>query len=74
MRELAHRIKNGFALVQAIARQTFSHSDPVGGTMQDMDDMNSTEQMLAAVATPNFFPLALLNRKFAKTKSVAASC
>ncbi|WP_064692812.1 sensor histidine kinase [Rhizobium aegyptiacum] len=28
VRELAHRVKNGFALVQAIARQTFSRSDP----------------------------------------------
>lgn len=28
VRELAHRVKNGFALVQAIARQTFSKSDP----------------------------------------------
>ncbi len=27
-RELAHRVKNGFALVQAIARQTFYRSDP----------------------------------------------
>jgi two-component sensor histidine kinase len=26
--ELAHRVKNGFALVQAIARQTFSRADP----------------------------------------------
>lgn len=28
VRELAHRVKNGFALVQAIARQTFARSDP----------------------------------------------
>ncbi|WP_434734302.1 cache domain-containing protein (plasmid) [Rhizobium sp. YTUHZ044] len=28
VRELAHRVKNGFTLVQAIARQTFSRSDP----------------------------------------------
>lgn len=28
VRELAHRVKNGFALVQAIARQTFWKSDP----------------------------------------------
>lgn len=27
-RELAHRVKNGFALVQAIARQSFHRSDP----------------------------------------------
>ncbi|WP_430252246.1 sensor histidine kinase [Neorhizobium sp. DAR64860/K0K1] len=27
-RELAHRVKNGFALVQAIARQTFYRADP----------------------------------------------
>lgn len=27
MRELAHRVKNGFALVQAIARQTFGRTD-----------------------------------------------
>jgi two-component sensor histidine kinase len=27
-RELAHRVKNGFALVQAIARQTFYKADP----------------------------------------------
>ncbi|MET3858488.1 sensor histidine kinase [Rhizobium sp. OAE497] len=27
-RELAHRVKNGFALVQAIARQTFGRADP----------------------------------------------
>jgi two-component sensor histidine kinase len=27
-RELAHRVKNGFALVQAIARQTFHKADP----------------------------------------------
>ncbi|HEV7435159.1 MAG TPA: HWE histidine kinase domain-containing protein [Pseudorhizobium sp.] len=27
-RELAHRVKNGFALVQAIARQTFHRTDP----------------------------------------------
>jgi two-component sensor histidine kinase len=27
-RELAHRVKNGFALVQAIARQTFQRADP----------------------------------------------
>jgi two-component sensor histidine kinase len=28
VRELAHRVKNGFALVQAIARQTLSRVDP----------------------------------------------
>ncbi|EPE96220.1 sensor histidine kinase [Rhizobium grahamii] len=28
VRELTHRVKNGFALVQAIARQTFARSDP----------------------------------------------
>jgi len=28
VRELAHRVKNGFALVQAIARQTFGRADP----------------------------------------------
>ncbi|MFS2154627.1 HWE histidine kinase domain-containing protein [Rhizobium sp. Rhizsp42] len=28
VRELAHRVKNGFTLVQAIARQTFARSDP----------------------------------------------
>ncbi|EJT02421.1 HWE histidine kinase domain-containing protein [Rhizobium sp. CCGE 510] len=28
VREMAHRVKNGFALVQAIARQTFSRSNP----------------------------------------------
>jgi len=28
VRELAHRVKNGFALVQAIARQSFGRSDP----------------------------------------------
>ncbi|MBW6425521.1 histidine kinase [Rhizobium sp. XQZ8] len=28
VRELAHRVKNGFALVQAISRQTFARSDP----------------------------------------------
>jgi two-component sensor histidine kinase len=28
VRELAHRVKNGFALVRAIARQTFARSDP----------------------------------------------
>lgn len=42
MRELAHRIKNGFALVQAIARQTFSRSDP--------DRYNSFSQRLGALA------------------------
>jgi two-component sensor histidine kinase len=42
MRELAHRIKNGFALVQAIARQTFSRSDP--------DRYNSFSQRLRALA------------------------
>ncbi len=29
-RELAHRVKNSFSLVQAIARQTFRRSDPQG--------------------------------------------
>ncbi|MGV4796895.1 sensor histidine kinase [Rhizobium sp. F40D2] len=28
VREMAHRVKNGFALVQAIARQTFSRANP----------------------------------------------
>jgi len=28
VRELAHRVKNGFALVQAIARQTFAKAEP----------------------------------------------
>lgn len=28
VRELAHRVKNGFALVQAIARQSFAKADP----------------------------------------------
>ena len=28
LNELAHRVKNGFALVQAIARQTFSRAEP----------------------------------------------
>lgn len=28
VRELAHRVKNGFALVQAMSRQTFAGSDP----------------------------------------------
>jgi len=28
MHELAHRVKNGFALVQAIAHQSFRKSDP----------------------------------------------
>ncbi len=28
VRELAHRVKNGFALVQAMARQTFGRADP----------------------------------------------
>lgn len=36
--------------------------------------MSSTELMLAALTASNFFPPALLNPKFSKTKSIAASC
>ncbi|EJZ18675.1 cache domain-containing protein, partial [Rhizobium sp. Pop5] len=42
VRELAHRVKNGFTLVQAIARQTFSRSDP--------ERYNSFAERLAALA------------------------
>ncbi len=35
---------------------------------------SSTEPMGAALITSNFFPLTLLNPKFSKTKSIAASC
>jgi two-component sensor histidine kinase len=42
VRELTHRVKNGFALVQAMARQTFSRSDP--------DQFRSFSQRLAALA------------------------
>lgn len=42
VRELAHRVKNGFTLVQAIARQTFSRSDP--------ESYNSFAERLAALA------------------------
>jgi two-component sensor histidine kinase len=42
VRELAHRVKNGFALVQAIARQTFGRADP--------DRYRSFSERLAALA------------------------
>jgi two-component sensor histidine kinase len=42
MRELAHRVKNGFALVQAIARQTFGRTDA--------DRYRSFGERLAALA------------------------
>lgn len=42
VRELAHRVKNGFALVQAIARQTFAKSDP--------DRYHSFSERLTALA------------------------
>ncbi|EJC83377.1 signal transduction histidine kinase [Rhizobium leguminosarum bv. trifolii WSM2297] len=42
VREMAHRVKNGFALVQAIARQTFSRSNP--------ESYNAFAQRLAALA------------------------
>lgn len=35
---------------------------------------SSTELMLAALTASNFFLLTLLNPKFSKTKSIAASC
>jgi two-component sensor histidine kinase len=41
-RELAHRVKNGFALVQAIAQQTFRRSDP--------EQYRSFSQRLSALA------------------------
>lgn len=40
--ELAHRVKNGFALVQAISRQTFARSDP--------DRYRSFSERLSALA------------------------
>ncbi|MBB5663749.1 sensor histidine kinase [Rhizobium leguminosarum] len=42
VREMAHRVKNGFALVQAIARQTFSRSNP--------ESYNAFAERLAALA------------------------
>lgn len=43
VRELAHRVKNGFALVQAIARQTFARADP--------DRYGSFSERLTALAS-----------------------
>lgn len=43
VRELAHRVKNGFTLVQAIAPQTFSKSDP--------ERYHSYSERLAALAS-----------------------
>ncbi|MBX5191866.1 HAMP domain-containing protein [Rhizobium sp. NZLR3b] len=42
VREMAHRVKNGFTLVQAIARQTFSRANP--------ESYNSFADRLAALA------------------------
>ncbi|WP_313605224.1 cache domain-containing protein [Rhizobium sp.] len=42
VRELAHRVKNGFALVQAMSRQTFAKSDP--------DRFQSFSERLSALA------------------------
>ncbi|OWV91904.1 histidine kinase [Rhizobium sp. N122] len=42
VREMAHRVKNGFALVQAIARQTFSRANP--------ESYSSFAERLAALA------------------------
>ncbi|MBP2448011.1 sensor histidine kinase [Rhizobium leguminosarum] len=42
VREMAHRVKNGFTLVQAIARQTFSRSNP--------ESYNAFAERLAALA------------------------
>ncbi len=42
VRELTHRVKNGFTLVQAMARQTFSRTNP--------DKYRSFSQRLAALA------------------------
>ncbi|MBX5160679.1 HAMP domain-containing protein [Rhizobium sp. NZLR8] len=42
VREMAHRVKNGFTLVQAIARQTFSRANP--------ESYNSFAERLAALA------------------------
>jgi two-component sensor histidine kinase len=43
VRELAHRVKNGFTLVQAIARQSFNRSDP--------DSYRSFVERLSALAS-----------------------
>ncbi|MBX5211648.1 sensor histidine kinase [Rhizobium sp. NZLR11] len=42
VREMAHRVKNGFTLVQAIARQTFSRANP--------ESYNAFAERLAALA------------------------
>ncbi|MGV2103936.1 cache domain-containing protein [Rhizobium sp. 21-4511-3d] len=49
-RELSHRVKNGFTLVQAIARQTFAKSEP--------DKYRSFSERLAALA--NTYDIILL--------------
>lgn len=59
VRELAHRVKNGFALVQAIARQTFSKAEP--------DRYRSFSERLTALART----YDLLLTKEATSSSVA---